>query len=142
MLAQVKKFGCLAVQRSAVVDPRLASPALQAEWPNEVRLDDLGCARNTLDYDSPSAFKLATQGKSLTLTILFKLSVFFEIFRMRRFNFLLIFVTLFLVLPGCGGGDQEAKFEGAPPMSQEETQSAEDYEKQMQEDFKKNYGNN
>jgi len=142
MLAQVKKFGCLEVQKPLAISHRLASPALQVEWPNEVRLDDLGCARNTLDYDSPSAVKLATQVKSLTLTILFKLSAFLRIFRMQRFNFLLIFVALFLALPGCGGGDKEAKFEGAPPMSQEETQSAEDYEKQMQEDFKKNYGNN
>ncbi len=142
MLAQVKKFECLAVQTPVAINHRLESLALQVEWPNEVRLDDLGCARNTLDYDSPSAFSLATQVRSLTLTILSKLSAFSRFFRMRRFNFLLIFVALFLALPGCGGGDQEAKFEGAPPMSQEETQSAEDYEKQMQEDFKKNYGNN
>ena len=61
---------------------------------------------------------------------------------MRRFNLLVAFVALFLTLPGCGGGNKEATFEGAPPVSQDEAKAAEDYEKQMQEDFKKNYGNN
>jgi len=61
---------------------------------------------------------------------------------MRQFNFLLVFVALFLSITGCGTGNSEATFDGAPPVTQDEAQAAADYEKQMKEDFKKNYGNN
>jgi len=61
---------------------------------------------------------------------------------MSRIQTFLALSAFFLLLAGCGGGNNDANFQGAPPVSQDEADAAKDYEKQMQEDFKKNYGTN
>lgn len=61
---------------------------------------------------------------------------------MSKLQTLLALAGFSILLSGCGGGNKEASFEGAPPVSAEEADAAKDYEKQMQEDFKKTYGTN
>lgn len=61
---------------------------------------------------------------------------------MSRLSYFAMLAVLLVYLPGCGGSSGPAEFQGAPPVSADDEQAAADYEKQMQEDFKKNYGTN
>jgi len=59
---------------------------------------------------------------------------------LRCFTSYIAIFGFLVCLGGCGGSEPEFTPSAAPTA--DELQEAEDYERQMQEDFKKNYGGN